>query len=133
MTFQRKRVIAAVIVAMMVCQIVMISSVRAESAASEAGIGIGAFFATLLYTPTKIVYAILGGLAGGAAYGFSAGDEVAACRVWTPSFRGTYVLTPAHLRGEKPIRFAGLPPQTKEALLTEPSGMDNLAHDPTLE
>ncbi|HHZ84125.1 MAG TPA: hypothetical protein EYN18_00910 [Nitrospirales bacterium] len=114
MTFSTKRALTAVILVMLVCQLSMIPSVRAESTASVASAGIGAFFATLLYTPAKVTYAILGGLIGSAAYGLSGGDELAACRIWTPAFRGTYVLTPAHLRGQEPIRFAGLPLQTEE-------------------
>lgn len=125
MTFSTKRALTAVILVMMVCQLSMVSSVRAESTASEVGTGIGAFFATLLYTPAKITYVIVGGLIGSAAYGLSGGDEIVAYRIWTPAFRGTYVLTPAHLRGEEPIRFAGFPAQTEEELqmdLTDNAG-----------
>ena len=120
MTFPTKRALTAVVLLLMVFQLSMPPSVRAESTTSQAGTGIGAFFATLLYTPAKMIYAIMGGLAGGAAYGLSGGDKVAACRIWTPSIRGTYVLTPGHLRGKEPIRFAGLPPQTEEELQTKP-------------
>ena len=122
MTFPTKRALTVVVVLMvMICQLSMPPSVRAESTASQAGVGISAFFATLLYTPAKMVYAIVGGLLGGVAYGLSGGDAVAACRIWTPSIRGTYVLTPGHLRGEEPIRFAGLPSQTEEELQTDPA------------
>ena len=129
MTFSTKRALTAVVGLMVISQLAMTPSVRAESTASQAGTGIGAFFATLLYTPAKMVYAILGGLAGGAAYGLSGGDEVAACRIWTPSIRGTYVLTPGHLRGEEPIRFAGLPPQTEEDLQKEPTDTEDPTQD----
>jgi hypothetical protein len=111
MTFLTKGPFTGIILLMIVCQLSMAPSVSAESTVSVAGTGAGAFFATLLYTPAKMIYAIIGGLIGSAAYGLSGGDEVAASRIWTPALRGTYVLTPAHLRGEEPIRFAGLPQQ----------------------
>lgn len=54
-----------------------------------------------------MTYAALGGIVGGFAYLFSAGDKGAAQAVWTPSLNGTYVLTPNHLKGDKPIQFMG--------------------------
>jgi hypothetical protein len=121
MAFPTKKALTVTVLLMLICQLSMAPSVRAESTGSQAGIGIGAFFATLVYAPAKMVYAIVGGLFGGGAYVLSGGDTVAACRIWTPSIRGTYVLTPGHLRGEEPIRFAGLPAQTEEELQTKPT------------
>ncbi len=121
MTFPTKKALTVAVLLMMICQLSMAPSVRAESTGSAAGIGIGAFFVTLVYAPAKMVYAIVGGLLGGVAYGVSGGDKVVACRIWTPAIRGTYVLTPSHLRGEEPIRFAGLPAQTEEDLQTKPT------------
>tara|TARA_B100000315_G_C14586593_1_gene593349 strand:+ start:1191 stop:1556 length:366 start_codon:yes stop_codon:yes gene_type:complete len=115
MALPTKRVLAIGILLLLVCQFSVISSVRAEvsvSEVSEEGAEIGAFFANLFYTPAKIAYALLGGVAGGAAYVLTGADGITACRIWTVSIRGTYALTPAHLSGEKPIRFAGIPAQT---------------------
>ncbi len=120
MTFLTKGSLTAIILLILACQLSMAPSVRAESSASVAGAGVGAFVATLFYTPAKTIYAILGGLVGSAAYALSGGDEVAASRIWTPALRGTYVLTPAHLRGEEPIRFAGLPASTEEDFQQKP-------------
>ena len=129
MTFPTKKALTVAILLLMICQLSMAPSVRAESTGSQAGIGIGAFFATLLYTPAKMVYAIVGGLVGGIAYGLSGGDAIAACRIWTPAIRGTYVLTPGHLRGKEPIRFAGLPAQTEEDLQTKPTETEDQKQD----
>ena len=110
------RALVAIMLVIMICHLSAAPAVRADLTSPQVRLGIFAFAATLLYTPAKTVYATLGGLIGGLAYGLSGGDTVAACRVWTPALRGTYVLTPGHLRGEKPIRFAGLPAQTEERL-----------------
>lgn len=76
--------------------------------ASSAGIGVLSGLSTLLYLPFKTAFAIGGGLVGGLAYVFSGGNENAAKSIWTTSMYGTYVITPEHLRGDKPIRFLGV-------------------------
>jgi hypothetical protein len=57
--------------------------------------------------PVKTVYSVLGGLTGGFAYACTAGDLDTATEIWAMSMGGTYVLTPAMIRGEDPIAFAG--------------------------
>ncbi len=118
--------LAVVIMAIMIIQMFPGSIVHAQlmnsETAAKAGMAAGTFFATLIYTPVKVTYAIIGGVVGGAAYAVSGGDTVAACRVWTPSLRGTYLLTPSHLRGKQPIRFAGLPKETEKDLDTKNPG-----------
>ena len=47
----------------------------ANDTAREAGVGVGSAFASLLYAPTKLVYATLGVVFGGLAWGLSGGDE----------------------------------------------------------
>jgi hypothetical protein len=89
---------------------------RADKAAepidSDAGIGIAAGLASLVYTPAKVLYAIGGGLAAGMAYVVSAGDQDVTAPILTPSVRGDYVVTPAHLRGEKSLEFFGREPES---------------------
>jgi hypothetical protein len=76
--------------------------------ASSAGMGAAAGLSTLLYLPLKAVFAIGGGIVGGLAYAFSGGNQDAAKSIWTTSLYGTYIITPEHLRGDKPIRFLGV-------------------------
>jgi hypothetical protein len=76
--------------------------------ASSAGMGAAAGLSTLLYLPLKAAFAIGGGLVGGLAYAFSGGNETAAKSIWTTSMYGTYIITPDHLKGDKPIRFLGV-------------------------
>ncbi|HWC51712.1 MAG TPA: hypothetical protein VG453_08490 [Nitrospira sp.] len=76
--------------------------------ASSAGMGAAAGLSTLLYLPLKAAFAIGGGVVGGLAYAFSGGNENAAKSIWTTSMYGTYIITPDHLRGDRPIRFLGV-------------------------
>ena len=85
------------------------SSDTEGGSASSAGMGAAAGLSTILYLPLKAAFAIGGGLVGGLAYAFSGGNENAAKSIWTTSMYGTYIITPDHLRGDKPIRFLGVP------------------------
>jgi hypothetical protein len=78
--------------------------------ASEAGLGMAAVLVSLVYGPTKVLYATGGALVGGLAFLFSGGDAEVAGVIMTPSVRGDYVLTPDHLRGEREIEFLGRAP-----------------------
>lgn len=73
-----------------------------------AGMQVAALGATLLYAPVKIVYALGGGIVGGFAYLLSGGSESTAKSIWIPSMMGTYLITPQHLTGERPVRFVGV-------------------------
>ena len=64
---------------------------------------------TMLYFPVKTAYAGLGGIVGGLAYVLTGGDMERAEIVWTPTMKGTYVITPEQLWGDKPIEFFGKP------------------------
>jgi hypothetical protein len=74
---------------------------------SDAGYGTLAVFANLLYMPVKIVYSGLGVVTGGLAYVLTVGDTDTAQRVWSPSVGGSYIITPAMLRGDEPVLFNG--------------------------
>ena len=75
---------------------------------SDAGMLAMAGLSTLLYFPLKAVFAIGGGIVGGLTYVFTGGDEHAAKSVWNTSLYGTYIITPDHLQGNRPIRFLGV-------------------------
>jgi hypothetical protein len=76
----------------------------------DAGIGTACVFVNLLYMPAKFVYATLGGLTGGLAYGLTGLNFETAEKIWTPSLGGNYVVTPAHLRNEQVLYFSGTVP-----------------------
>jgi hypothetical protein len=79
--------------------------------AKEAGVGFGSALVSLVYGPTKILYATGGVLVGGLAFAFSGGDSEVAQVILTPSVRGDYVVTPAQLRGQEEIEFFGRKPE----------------------
>ena len=73
----------------------------------DAGMGTATVLANVVYMPTKLVYATLGGITGGFAYLLTGGNYSAAEKVWVPSLGGNYVLNPEHLRGQEQIYFSG--------------------------
>lgn len=75
---------------------------------SSAGMQVAAGASTLLYFPLKAAFAICGGVVGGLAYAFSGGNEQVAKNIWVTSIYGTYIITPDHLQGDRPIRFLGV-------------------------
>ncbi len=77
---------------------------------SDAGLGVAAIGATVVYAPTKLVYAALGGITGGFTYVLTGGNYQTAERVWSPALGGDYLLNTGHLRGQEPIFFSGPTP-----------------------
>lgn len=88
---------------------------------SSAGMQAAAAVSTLLYFPFKAAFAIGGGIVGGLAYAFSGGNEQAAKSIWSTSLNGTYVITPEHLRGDRPIRFLGVADTPDTSAAPQPS------------
>jgi len=130
-----RRTVAAVILCTLVAGPISIAS-AAEITASEEqahvnppahfGYGAASVLATIPYGLAKLLYAGAGTVVGGLAYVFSKGDTAAAKAVWTASLRGTYVLTPEHLKGERDIHFIGVPdpepmPQHVKVIVVEPT------------
>jgi hypothetical protein len=97
-----------VLVALLVCLCSRVTFAQNnDDYGSDAGYGALAVAANLFYMPAKVVYALLGGLTGGLAYCLTVGDLDTAESVWSPSLGGTYVVTPAMLRGDQPVLFSG--------------------------
>ncbi len=118
-----KRTVAA-LVAVVVLGLVPAAAHAQQSAGSEAGWGAGSAILSLLYAPTKVVYAIGGTVIGGFAWLFSAGDGDVARAVINPAVRGDYVVTPSHLRGEKPLEFIGREPPPAPTYGATPSSAE---------
>jgi hypothetical protein len=74
-----------------------------------AGIGAATLLANVGYIPAKTVYAILGGITGGAGYALTGGNQQTANAIWRSSLGGDYVVTPEMIRGEAPLHFSGPP------------------------
>jgi len=71
------------------------------------GIQVASWALTVPYAIGKGAFALGGAVVGGLGYVFSGGNFDTAKAVWTRSIYGTYILRPAHLRGEEPIHFLG--------------------------
>ena len=102
------RITLCVVLLALGCQSTL--SVRTAAAAgsgSEAIQGLGSYFLTLPYGGIKMAVAVLGAVAGGMGFIFTGGDKVTAEKIWSPALGGEYVVTPAHLRGEKDLHFFG--------------------------
>jgi hypothetical protein len=73
----------------------------------DTGIKVASWLLTVPYCAGKSAFAIAGSVVGGLGYAFSGGNSQTAQSIWTKTVYGTYILRPAHLRGEEPIHFLG--------------------------
>lgn len=71
------------------------------------GIQVASWLLTVPYCAGKSAFAIAGSVVGGLGYAFSGGNSETAQSIWSKTVYGTYILRPAHLRGEEPIQFLG--------------------------
>ena len=78
-----------------------------DGGSDETGIQVGAWALTVPYIIGKGAFALGGAVVGGLGYAFSGGNSDTAKTVWTKSIYGTYIIRPAHLRGEEPVYFLG--------------------------
>lgn len=86
---------------------------REQGSASGAGLQVASVLITIPYFAAKGTFALLGAISGGLTYVFSGLDSDAAKKVWTTSMYGTYIITPEHLTGDKPVRFLGVSEESK--------------------
>ena len=80
---------------------------QVSNGSDDTGMKVASWALTVPYCAAKAAFAVAGSVVGGLGYAFSGGDTKAAESVWTTSVYGTYILRPAHLRGEEPIHFLG--------------------------
>jgi hypothetical protein len=101
-----------------------------EATESQGGLGVAAALLTIPYGIAKVVYAGLGAIIGGFAYVLTGFDDKPAKKIWDTSIRGTYVITPEHLKGDKPVRFLGVPSEEEGTMGTAPSEPAPMAPEP---
>ena len=91
------------------CLTVTLGALPAHASnAAEVGWGVGSALSTVVYGPLKLVYATMGLAFGGLGWALSGGDPAVADAVIAPAVGGDYVVTPAHLRGERRLSFVGI-------------------------
>lgn len=85
------------------------ASTSSESTLSQAGYGAGSVLGTLVYSPLKASFCILGGI--GSAFTAIVSPETAS-RVVGASCRGTWMITPDVLKGRERVQVVGDVPPT---------------------
>jgi hypothetical protein len=91
------------------------------------GIQVASWLATIPYCAGKSAFAVAGSVVGGLGYAFSGGNSETAQAIWTKSVYGTYILRPAHLRGEEPIHFVGQSDEYKSESVKRAAATSNHA------
>lgn len=90
------------------------------NSSDNAGIQVASWLLTIPYCVGKSAFAVAGSVVGGLGYAFSGGNSKTAESVWTTSIYGTYILRPAHLRGEEPVHFLGQPEADQSEVASHP-------------
>ena len=101
-----------------------------EATESQGGLGVASVLLSIPYGIAKVVYAGLGAIIGGFAYVLTGFDDKPAKKIWDTSIRGTYLITPDHLKGNKPVRFLGVPPEEEAASEQLPAEPASAAPEP---
>jgi len=101
------------------------SSEMSQQEAQSIGYGLASVFASAFYSPLKVTYAGLGLITGGLGYVLSGGRRDVADNIIYPAVRGSYVITPTQLKGQKPVIFiAPAPDPTRQPQQTTASDPD---------
>jgi hypothetical protein len=74
------------------------------STPQQATFGAGSFLGTLLYSPVKAGFCLLGGVAGGVTM---IASRPTGTKIVGTSCRGTWVITPDVLKGKERVKFLG--------------------------
>ena len=93
----------------------------ADQGSDETRMQVAAWAVTVPYIIAKGAFALGGAIVGALGYVFSGLSYNTANAVWAPSITGTYIIRPAHLRGEEPVRFVGDVHEPHDESLPPPS------------
>ena len=110
--------------AALVISFVLAGPARAEEVSEGEGVGygVGSALLSVLYGPAKVVYAGLGSVVGGLAWAVTGGDTEGSTPIFEPAPHGDYVVTPEHLKGDRPLEFVGRPSEMKRDVASPPPG-----------
>lgn len=101
------RTIVAVVLSLTLAAVPALAEGPPSNQGLEAGGSISASYLNLVYTPTKLVVALLGAVGGGLAAVLTGGDQRAAYALWVPLMGGDYFVRPENLSGERALAFFG--------------------------
>ena len=74
----------------------------------------------VVHGPAKIVYAGLGSVVAGLAWAVTGGDSEVSTPIFESALYGDYVVTPEHLKGDRPLEFVGRPSDMKRNVAAPP-------------
>ena len=101
------RTLVAVTLSVVLAAVPALAEKPEENQALEAGISVSTIYINLLYTPVKVVVAVVGGVGGALAGLLTGGDQRAAYGLWVPLMGGDYFVRPENLEGSEPLAFFG--------------------------
>jgi hypothetical protein len=82
-----------------------------HGAGAEFGLAVASSVLSVLYTPFRFVYGVVGAELGGVAGWTTGGDMRTAKGIWRPTTEGHYYVRPDYLDGTERFRFnGGVPP-----------------------
>lgn len=133
--FTRRLTAVGVAACLLASPSIVLAGDHTAEVSKESGLGAAAALSSLVYSPVKLVYALGGLVVGSLAWVFTAGDTNVADKVYVRSLRGTYVITPAILRGEEELVFIGrdpsvMPVEQPKAIATGPVASGPVAETP---
>ncbi len=89
------------------------ASAEEESTPAQVAYGAGSVLGTLVYSPFKASFCILGAIASGFTFPF--GGAETAGKVAGTTCRGTWVINPDVLKGRERVEFIGKPSRSQTA------------------
>ena len=90
-----------------------------HGAGAEFGLAVASSVLSLVYTPFRFVYGVVGAGLGGFAGWSTGGDMRTAKGIWRPTTEGHYYVRPDYLDGTERLRFNGAVPPGREAQRVE--------------
>ena len=94
-----------------------------HSAGEEFGMGIASTFLSVLYTPVRLAYGVVGAGVGGAQGLLTGGNRRAADGTWRVTVEGDYYVRPDHLDGSEHFDFTNVEPVVHERYTTTDSDL----------
>jgi len=85
-----------------------------HGAGAEFGLGLASVGLSIVYTPFRVVYGLVGAGLGGFGGWATGGDMRTAEAIWRPTVEGHYAIRPDHLDGRERFRFNGAVPAVRE-------------------
>jgi hypothetical protein len=101
-----------------------------RGAGAEFGLAMASTGLSLIYTPFRMVYGVLGAALGGLGGWSTGGDMRTAKGLWRPTTEGHYYIRPDYLDGTERFRFNGAVPAVPEPEHFEVSAREVVSTEP---